>query len=208
MLKNELLELIKELDNDKEVDEIILSQGFAKPINDINGFNELLASNKEIQSLVDNKVTQGIDSFKKKGMQKLIEAEVLKRTGNNETEEQKAIRELKEKLENMEKEKARAEMVAKFKDTLTEKKIPTKLIDFVLGEDDETTNANITLFENSIKEFIETSVQDRLKGSSYTPPKSDEVVGKITKQEFLNMGFLEQQKFANENPDLYVEIMK
>lgn len=199
MLKNELLELIKELDNDKEVDEIILSQGFAKPINDINGFNELLASNKEIQSLVDNKVTQGIDSFKKKGMQKLIEAEVLKRTGNNETEEQKAIRELKEKLENMEKEKTRAQMISKYKDTLTEKKIPTKLIDFVLGEDDETTNANITLFENSMKEFIEKSVQDRLKGSSYTPPKNDGVVGKITWEEVLSDSslyskYMEQQK--------------
>ena len=199
MLKNELLELIKELDNDKEVDEIILSQGFAKPINDINGFNELLASNKEIQSLVDNKVTQGIDSFKKKGMQKLIEAEVLKRTGKNETEEQKAIRELKEKLENMEKEKTRAQMISKYKDTLTEKKIPTKLIDFVLGEDDETTNANITLFENSMKEFIETSVQARLKGSSYTPPKNDGVVGKITWEEVLSdpslySKYMEQQK--------------
>lgn len=199
MLKNELLELIKELDNDKEVDEIILSQGFAKPINDINGFNELLASNKEIQSLVDNKVTQGIDSFKKKGMQKLIEAEVLKRTGKNETEEQKAIRKLKEKLENMEKEKTRAQMISKYKDTLTEKKIPTKLIDFVLGEDDETTNANITLFENSMKEFIETSVQDRLKGSSYTPPKNDGVVGKITWEEVLSDSslyskYMEQQK--------------
>lgn len=196
MLKNELLELIKELDNDKEVDEIILSQGFAKPINDINGFNELLASNKEIQSLVDNKVTQGIDSFKKKGMQKLIEAEVLKRTGNNETEEQKAIRELKEKLENMEKEKTKAQMISKYKDTLTEKKIPTKLIDFVLGEDDETTNANITLFENSMKEFIETSVQDRLKGSSYTPPKNDGVVGKVAWEEVLS------------NPSLYSKYME
>lgn len=199
MLKNELLELIKELDNDKEVDEIILSQGFAKPITDINGFNKLLASNKEIQGLVDSKVTKGIETFKTNSMQKLIEAEVLKRTGNNETEEQKAIRELKEKLENMEKEKTRAQMISKYKDTLTEKKIPTKLIDFVLGEDDETTNANITLFENSMKEFIEKNVQDRLKGSSYTPPKNDGVVGKITWEEVLSDSslyskYMEQQK--------------
>lgn len=199
MLKNELLELIKELDNDKEVDEIILSQGFAKPITDINGFNKLLASNKEIQGLVDSKVTKGIETFKTNSMQKLIEAEVLKRTGNNETEEQKDIRELKEKLENMEKEKTRAQMISKYKDTLTEKKIPTKLIDFVLGEDDETTNANITLFENSMKEFIEKNVQDRLKGSSYTPPKNDGVVGKITWEEVLSDSslyskYMEQQK--------------
>ena len=46
--------------------------------------------------MFDGKVTAGIESFKKNGMQKLIEAEVLKRTGKNETPEQKAIRELQE----------------------------------------------------------------------------------------------------------------
>lgn len=209
MLKNELLELIKDIEDGKEVDEIILSQGFAKPINDINGFDNLLASNKDIQEFVNSKVKQGIESFKKKDMQKLIDAAVLKRTGNKEeTPLEKELREMKNEFESMKKEKARAEMVSKYKDTLSEKKIPSKLIDFVLGEDDDSTLANIGLFENSMKEYIETSVQDRLKGSSYTPPKNNRQDNKITKQEFLNMGFLEQQKFANENPDLYVEIMK
>ncbi len=42
-------------------------------------------------------------------MQTLISAEVLKRTGANETEEQKAIRELRESLNKLEKEKQHAE---------------------------------------------------------------------------------------------------
>ncbi|PWX13302.1 hypothetical protein CYK67_05100 [Clostridium perfringens] len=64
MLKKELLELINEIEEDSEIDEIILNNGFVKPL-DVNGFNELLASNKDIQSLVDGKVTKGIESFKK-----------------------------------------------------------------------------------------------------------------------------------------------
>lgn len=172
MLKSELMNLINDIEDDKEIDEVILNNGFAKPL-DTNGFNELLASNKEIQGLVDGKVTKGIESFKTKSMPKLIEAEVLKRSGGSETPEQKAIRELQEKLNSMEKEKSRAEMVAKFKDTLSEKNIPSNLIDFVLGENEDATNANITLFENTMQSYINNQVQSKLNGG-YKPPKQEE----------------------------------
>lgn len=172
MLKKELLEKIKEIDENKDIDEIILSNGFAKPITDVEGFNKLLASNKEIQGLVDQKVTKGIETFKTNSMERLIEAEVLKRTNKEETPEQKAIRELQEKLTDMEKEKTKAEMVSKFKDTLAEKKIPGDMINFMLGDDDETTNANITLFEKSMKDYIDNQVNERLNGG-YKPPKDD-----------------------------------
>lgn len=172
MLKKELLEKIKEIDENKDIDEIILSNGFAKPVTDVEGFNKLLASNKEIQGLVDQKVTKGIETFKTNSMERLIEAEVLKRTNKEETPEQKAIRELQEKLTNMEKEKTKAEMASKFKDTLAEKKIPGDMINFMLGDDDETTNANITLFEKSMKDYIDNQVNERLNGG-YKPPKDD-----------------------------------
>lgn len=184
MLKNELLELIKDVEEDKEIDEIILNNGFAKPL-DTNGFNELLASNKDIQSLVDGKITKGIETFKTNTMPKLIEAEILKRSGENETPEQKAIRELQTKLDNMEKEKARAEMVAKFKDTLTEKNIPSNLIDFVLGDDEDSTNANITLFENTMQSYINNQVQSKLN-NGYKPPTNEETATAKTYESLLN----------------------
>ncbi|WP_368235974.1 DUF4355 domain-containing protein [Clostridium perfringens] len=184
MLKKELLELINEVEEDSEIDEIILNNGFAKPL-DVNGFNELLASNKDIQSLVDGKVTKGIESFKKKSMPKLVEAEVLKRTGETETPEAKAIRELQQKLDAMEKEKARAEMVAKFKDTLIDKKIPSKLIDFVLGDDEETTTANIELFEDSMRTYINSQVSEKLN-NGYKPPIEATPVASKTYEGLLN----------------------
>lgn len=201
MLKSELLNLINDIEDDKEIDEIILNNGFAKPL-DTNGFNELLASNKDIQSLVDGKVTKGIESFKKKSMPKLIEAEVLKRTGENETPEQKAIRELQDKLDNMEKEKARAEMVAKFKDTLTEKNIPSNLIDFVLGDDEEATNANITLFENTMQSYINNQVQSKLN-NGYKPPTTETTATAKTYESLLNNDNLSMEEaleyFNNNN---------
>ena len=173
MLKSELLELIKDIEDGGEIDEVITSKGFAKPL---HFGNKTVATVEDLKSLIDSERDKGIEGFKKGGMQKLIDAEVLKRTNAEETPVEKKLRELEEKYEKSEKEKARAEMVAKFKDILVEKKIPSKLIDFVLGDDEDTTNANIELFENSMKNYIDTQVQDRLN-SGYKPPADD---GKVT----------------------------
>ena len=191
MLKSELLALINEADDNVDIDEIILSNGFAKPITDVEGLNKLLESDKSLQGLFDKKVTTGIENFKKNGMQKLIEAEVLKRTGKNETPEQKEIRELKERLDKADKEKAKAEMISKYKDVLTEKKIPSNMIDFLLAQDDETTEANIELFENSMKQYIETGIKAKLGDSEYTPPTGGGNVGRVTWEQVID------------NPSLY-----
>ena len=191
MLKSELLALINEADDNADIDEIILSNGFAKPITDVEGLNKLLESDKSLQGLFDKKVTTGIENFKKNGMQKLIEAEVLKRTGKNETPEQKEIRELKERLDKADKEKAKAEMISKYKDVLTEKKIPSNMIDFLLAQDDETTGANIELFENSMKQYIENGIKAKLGDSEYTPPTGGGNVGKVTWEQVID------------NPSLY-----
>lgn len=191
MLKSELLVLINEADDNADIDEIILSNGFAKPITDVEGLNKLLESDKSLQGLFDKKVTTGIENFKKNGMQKIIEAEVLKRTGKNETPEQKEIRELKERLDKADKEKAKAEMISKYKDVLTEKKIPSNMIDFLLAQDDETTEANIELFENSMKQYIETGIKAKLGDSEYTPPTGGGNVGKVTWEQVID------------NPSLY-----
>ena len=191
MKKNELLALLNEIEDDAEIDEIILGNGFAKPITDVDGLNSLLSGNKELQGLFDKKVTAGIETFKKGGMQKLIEAEVLKRTGKNETPEQKEIRELKERLDKADQERAKAEMVAKYKDVFNEKKIPSTMLDFLLGEDEETTGANIELFENSMKQYIEAGIKAKLGASEYTPPTGGGNVGKVTWEQVI------------ENPSLY-----
>lgn len=191
MLKSELLALVNDIDENADIDEIILSNGFAKPITDVEGLNKLLESDKSLQGLFDKKVTTGIENFKKNGMQKLIEAEVLKRTGKNETPEQKEIRELKERLDKADKEKAKAEMISKYKDVLTEKKIPSNMIDFLLAQDDETTEANIELFENSMKQYIETGIKAKLGDSEYTPPTGGGNVGKVTWEQVID------------NPSLY-----
>ncbi|EGT3856574.1 DUF4355 domain-containing protein [Clostridioides difficile] len=181
MLKKEVLELLKEIEDDAEIDSLLQSTDLFKSASDkkltIEEFRELINNDANFKAIIDNEKnkyhSEALENFKKKDMQTLISAEVLKRTGANETEEQKAIRELRESLDKLKKEKQYAEKVSKYKDILVEKKIPTNLIEYLLSDDDDKTNANIEIFENSMKQYVQSKVDERIKDGSYIPPGKD-----------------------------------
>lgn len=189
MLKSELLELVKDIDDSTDIDEVV-SKSYLTLDNfkfklDESEFKSFMDSEKDKHS--SKAIATALENFKTKDMQKLIDAEVLKRTGDNETPEQKQIRELKEQFANLEREKAHAEMISKYKDVLNEKKIPSQLVDFLLADDEDITNANIDLFENSMKAFVDAKVEERMKDSSYTPPESKGDNTKLTVDDLKNM---------------------
>ncbi|MCC0693391.1 DUF4355 domain-containing protein [Clostridioides sp. ZZV14-6387] len=181
MLKKEVLELLKEIEDEAEIDPLLQSTDLFKSASDkkltIEEFRELINNDANFKAFIDNEKnkyhSEALENFKKKDMQTLISAEVLKRTGANETEEQKAIRELRESLNKLEKEKQHAEKISKYKDILVEKKIPTNLIEYLLSDDDDKTNANIEIFENSMKQYVQSRVDERIKDGSYVPPGKD-----------------------------------
>lgn len=159
MKKSQILDLLDSVEEDIEISEI-----------------------KEVKSWLDSEkdkhsqksIKTALENFKKNDMQKLIDAELLKRNPAK-TPEQLKIEELEAKFAAIEKEKNRAEMTAKFKDTLVEKNIPSKMIDFLLADDEEITNANISLFEESMKSYIDKQVEDRVSNTSYTPPNGNSI---------------------------------
>ena len=208
MKKKDLLELLVDIEEDGIVDEILQGTDLYKSRLSLDSFKDLVATDKEFKSFLDSEKDKHADkvlkTFKANNLEKLIEAEVLKRTGKNETPEQKAIRELQEQLANMGKEKEKAERIAKYKDVLVKKKIPSQLSDFILGEDDDVTDANINIFEDAMKTYVENKVKERLKDSKYTPPKSGEK--KITRDEFNKLTLVEKQKLYDDNPNILDEL--
>ena len=208
MKKKDLLELLVDIEEDGIVDEILQGTDLYKSRLSLDSFKDLVATDKEFKSFLDSEKDKHADkvlkTFKANNLEKLIEAEVLKRTGKAETPEQKAIRELQEQLANMGKEKEKAERIAKYKDVLVKKKIPSQLSDFILGEDDDVTDANINIFEDAMKTYVESKVKERLKDSKYTPPKSGEK--KITRDEFNKLTLVEKQKLYDDNPNILDEL--
>lgn len=162
---------------------------------DLDGVKNFLESNEDgkgyLQSFSDSKVTKGIETFKQNNLQKLVDAEILKRNPKL-TPEQLEVENLRKEIESIKSEKARAEMTAKYKDVLNEKKIPSNLTSFLLGNDEDVTSANITLFEDAMKTYIESMVEDRLKQGSYTPP-----IGDIT-----TVGLISQAEYDKKKSDL------
>ena len=208
MKKQELINLLVDIEDDGNIDEILKETDLYKSSLSLDNFKNLIAEQDDfkrfIESSNDKHFDKALKTWKANNLEKLIEAEVLKRTDKTETPEQKAIKELQEQLASMGREKERAERVAKFKDKLAEKKIPSQLTDFILGEDDDRTEANITLFENSMKEYIEKQVNARLKNSSHIPPKSGKT--KITREEYNKLPLVEKQKLYNENPNILKDL--
>lgn len=216
MFKKEMLELLKDIDDEGSIDEVLTQTDLYKSSLSLDNFKNLIATNKEFKSFMDSEKdkhaekakTTALENFKLKDMQTLIEAEVLKRTGKNETPEQKALRELQEKFEKLEKEKARAEKISKYKDILNEKKIPSKIGEFLLNSDDEDViNANITLFEEQIKPYIDDKVNIRLSDSSHNPPDGNGGNG-ITKEQFMKMSYKERVDLKEKSPTLYEDLSK
>ena len=209
MEKRELLELLAEIEDDGNVDEILKDTDLYKSALNFENIKPLFASNDDFKSFLDSEKDKHADkalkTWKANNLDKIIQSEILKATQVKETPEQKAIRELEAKLDAMSKEKERAERQAKYKDILAKKKIPSDLTDFILGEDDEVTDSNITRFEDAMKTYIEEKVAAKLKESAYVPPKSDSKK-LIKKDDFKKMSLMEKQKLFNENPELYREL--
>lgn len=177
MKKSELIELIKNIADDADIDETIKGSNLAElfkkdlALDEVKNFIETNQDGKQyLQSYGDKRVTDGIKSWKEKNLQTLINDEVLKATGKKKTPEQLKIEELEKKMLENEARAQKAEKVAKYKDVLAEKKIPMEMIDYFLTDDEETTNTRIDNFSTYVNDMVNSNVKEKIANGSYTPP--------------------------------------
>jgi len=191
-------EEIKSLAKDFDVNNITLED-----------FKKILQDNNTIkgyyQSTLDSGVGKGVSSFEKNftenKLPKIIEDELKKKSNEGKTPEQIRLLELEKKLETMEKEKTKAELMAKYTKTLNEKKLPSELVNFIIADNEEVINENIGKFENMFKSTVDSLVQEKLKGGEYVPPKGETTTLKnpFSKEHF---NLTEQARILKENPAL------
>jgi len=156
-----------------------------------SGVKDFLENSEEgkklLQSLSDNRVTRGIDTWKQNNLDKLVEEEIGKRFPP-ETEEKKKLRDLERKHSELVRELKKKDLLTKAVEIATVKRIPLKLIDKFIGEDEETTLSNLGLFEEIFSKAVEEAVAEKfrangreLSGSGITniPVKRDDLVGRV-----------------------------
>lgn len=158
---------------------------------------------KALQSEVDKRVTQAMQTAQKKADARVKEAEKLAKM--NEQQRYEYELDTREKaIAEKEKALALAENKATAASVLADKGISAKLVDFVVAEDAETMMGNIGLLEREFKASVKAEVEKRL-GTS-TPKKNLPTDKPISKEEFSKMKLTEQAALYQTNPELYKQL--
>lgn len=147
------------------------------------------AGKKYLQSITDAAVTKGIATFKEKTMPGLIEEEIKKKFPA-ETEEQKKIRLLEESQTKLQNDLKKKDLLNKAISIATEKKLPLKLVERFLGDDEESTIKNMELFETEYNAGITSAVDAKFKENGRDPggsgdPKPGPDYSKMSDNEYF-----------------------
>ncbi|ENJ9655971.1 DUF4355 domain-containing protein [Clostridium botulinum] len=173
MLKKDLLELIKGIEDDKDVDEILATSELSTKFSGLDVFKQKMNIDKEfksyIDSLKDQHLSKGLETWKSNNLESLVN-EKIKELYPEEDPKDNELKKLKQEMENMKKETLKKELTNKALKIATEKGLPTELVDYFIGQDEESTNKNLETLEKVFTGKLETTVKERLKDNSYTPP--------------------------------------
>lgn len=161
-------------------------------------------SAEEVNKMIEEGRKQALEEANKKAEErfqnKMKESEKLAKM--NEDEKLRYELEQREKaIEEKEKALALAENKNEASKILAEKGLSLSLVDFVVAEDAETMNNNISLLDKAFKQSVKAEVEKRL-GSS-TPKKNLPPDQAITKDVFKKMSLREQAELSKNNPSLY-----
>jgi hypothetical protein len=140
----------------------------------------------------DSAVSKGIDGWKEKTLPSEIKAaqEALRlQLSPKETEDQKKVRELMEAHKTLTSELKKEKMYAVAKDKLSELGLNTSLAKFVVGEDEESTIANINLFGTEHNEGVKKAVEKTFKESGRVVREGDQTPPAFTEEQKANMSY-------------------
>ena len=158
---------------------------------------------KALQSEVDKRVTQAMQTAERKADARVKEAKKLAQMSEQQRYEYEL--ETREKaIAQKEQELALAENKATAASVLADKGISAKLVDFVVAEDAETMMNNINLLEQEFKASVKAEIEKRLATS--TPKKNLPTDKPITKEAFSKMKLTEQAVLYQQNPELYKQL--
>lgn len=176
-----------ELENEEKSTDLVEENNSVGEIT-LEQFKNALENNLEVKgyydSIVDKSVSKrldkGIESWKEKNLENIIDEEISKRYPQK-TEAEIKFEEQQKQLEQAMEEKRQLELQIKYQTIMAENNLPMEILDFVTGKDVETTISNIERFKSTTDTYIAKKVQDgieeRLRRNVYIPPSNDNNFG-------------------------------
>jgi Domain of unknown function (DUF4355) len=168
--------------------------------------NEKEDFKKWIDSEKDKHFSKGLDTWKQKSLPSVLDEEIKKRFPEKDPKDLEN-ESLRTELENFKKEILLKDLKAKALTIASEKKIPSKIIDFFIGQDEESTVSNLSVFEEVMESYVKAQVDERLN-NTHQPPSGGGNPSVITKEKFQSMGYQERVQLKEDNPELYEQLSK
>ncbi|PEA53430.1 hypothetical protein CON64_18480 [Bacillus pseudomycoides] len=187
-----------------------LVEGLAKSFltsEKVGTFLDTEEGKKIVQPKLDSHFSKSLDTWKNNNLQRIINEEVTKRNPS-ETAEQKAMREMEQRLNQMDKERQMSEMKTLGIQLASERKLPSALVPFMVTDTDSQTRSNIDTLELEFKSAVERAVEERLKSAGTTPPQVNTSTTGLQagSQKFSEMSFAERNALHRSNPKLYAQL--
>ncbi len=123
-----------------------------------------------LQPMLDSYHSKGLETWKTNNLDRLV-SELHDKKFPPEDEKDKALRDMRKELDDIKRDKIRSDLMASAMKTATEKGLPVGVIGHFIGEDEETTNANLSAFEAAFNATVEAKVNTVFKERGIEPKK-------------------------------------
>ncbi|CXN68903.1 TPA: DUF4355 domain-containing protein [Staphylococcus aureus] len=159
----EVKSFFEEHKDDKEVKDYLNGLKTVS-VDDVKGFLDTEEGKRFIQPELDRYHSKGLESWKEKNLENLIEQEVRKRNPE-QSEEQKRISALEKELEKRDAEAKREKLRSNALGKAQELNLPTSLVDRFLGDSDEDTEQNLKALKETFDKYVQEGVESKFKSS-------------------------------------------
>ncbi|HDA8155615.1 TPA: DUF4355 domain-containing protein [Staphylococcus aureus] len=159
----EVKSFFEEHKDDKEVKDYLNGLKTVS-VDDVKGFLDTEEGKRFIQPELDRYHSKGLESWKEKKLENLIEQEVQKRNPE-QSEEQKRISALEKELEKRDAEAKREKLRSNALGKAQELNLPTSLVDRFLGDSDEDTEQNLKALKETFDKYVQKGVESKFKSS-------------------------------------------
>ena len=178
MLKKDLLEKIKNAKDDEDINSLLdgtdIEDQFKASGLTLDAFKEKMKTDKDFKAYIESENdkyhNKALKTWKENNLEKELEPFITEKYPDLITDPtQKKLLELEKELEKERQANAKKDLLAQAMKYAAEKKLPANFVEKFLGEDLDSTKANLDGFAEDWSKGLEVMVNEKLKSSSYVP---------------------------------------
>lgn len=165
------LEEVMQFINDNEKDEKVQAyvKGFVT-LDRVQAFLETDEGKRLMQPRLDSYFAKGLETWKTNNLQKIVDEKILEKYPA-ETEQEKRIKALEQKLAQEENARKRQEIEKKALLLLSENNLPADLVDYISASDDNELNAKFQNLKSALDKWTGQQNEEKFRNAGRNPRK-------------------------------------